>query len=94
MAPVPRAAPGLTQGAFFARNSPFRGMLSDMVNEDATMDFLTAKPLIALYFMLVSLVSAPFLIMITASEPIAQEYQTRGVRFVMLRCCERGGWSM
>jgi len=83
--PVQRAAPGLTQGAFFARGSPFRDMLGTLVTEPATMDYLTAKPLISLYFMLVSLVSVPFLIMITASEPIAQEQQTRGVRFVMLR---------
>ena len=82
---VQRAAPGLTQGAFFARNSPFREMLGSLVTEPATIDFLTAKPLISLYFMLVSLISVPFLIMITASEPIAQEQQTRGVRFVMLR---------
>jgi len=85
VAPVARAAPGLTQGAFFARGSPFRDVLGGMVTEPATMDFLTAKPLIALYFMLISLLSAPFLIMITASEPIAQEQQTRGVRFVVLR---------
>ncbi len=86
-APVPRSAPGAgpSQGAFFSRWSPFRNILSDQVNNEQTMDFLMKKPLIMLYFMLVCLFAVPILIMITASESIAQEHQTRGVRFTALR---------
>jgi ABC-type transport system involved in multi-copper enzyme maturation permease subunit len=84
--PPPSTAPtGPSQGAFFARNSPFRGVLGTEVADQATVDFLVAKPLIALFFMLICLLAVPILIMITASESIAQELQTRGVRFTALR---------
>jgi ABC-type transport system involved in multi-copper enzyme maturation permease subunit len=86
-APVARtpAGAGPSQGAFFSRYSPFRGILSGQVTDTTTLDFLVAKPLIALFFVLVCLFAVPILIMITASESIAQELQTRGVRFTALR---------
>ncbi|MGA2053328.1 MAG: ABC transporter permease subunit [Opitutales bacterium] len=83
--PATAVPKGPSQGAFFSRWSPFRGILSDQVTDPTTVDFLVAKPLIALFFMLVCLLAVPILIMITASESIAQEHQTRGVRFTALR---------
>lgn len=82
-APSPPDKP--SQGLFFSRRSPFRAVLRNQVSDDETMDFLVVQPPIALYYLLTSFMFVPFLIMITASETVAQEHQSRGVRFVAMR---------
>ena len=82
-APSPADKP--SQGLLFSRRSPFRAVLRNQVSDDATMDFLVVQPPISLYYLLTSFMFVPFLIMITAAETVAQEHQTRGVRFVAMR---------
>jgi len=62
----------------FQRGSPFRGLLSGSVDEEAAVDFMASKPAITLFHMFISLMAMPIIIMITSSESIAQEHQTRG----------------
>jgi ABC-type transport system involved in multi-copper enzyme maturation permease subunit len=87
--PVP-AAPASTstapaQGKLFQRGSPFRGLLRETVTEQSALDFLVSKPAIVLFHMLVSLAILPLITMLTSSESISQEHQSRGVRFIALR---------
>jgi len=74
-----------TQAKLFQRGSPFRGILSGSVDEQEAVDFMAALPPITLFHMLISLMILPMVIMITSSESISQEHQSRGVRFVALR---------
>ncbi|HTB63985.1 MAG TPA: ABC transporter permease subunit [Opitutales bacterium] len=69
----------------FEHNSPFRNILSSSVDGQSAIDFLSGMPAITLFHMFISLLIMPLVIMLTASESIAQEIQTRGVRFVGLR---------
>ena len=82
-APSPADKP--SQGILFSRGSPFRAVLRNQVSDNDTMDFLVVQPPIALFYLLTSFMFVPFLIMITAAETVAQEHQTRGVRFVSMR---------
>ena len=82
-APSPADKP--SQGILFSRGSPFRAVLRNQVSDNDTMDFLVVQPPIALFYLLTSFMFVPFLIMITAAETVAQEHQTRGVRFVAMR---------
>jgi ABC-type transport system involved in multi-copper enzyme maturation permease subunit len=69
----------------FERNSPFRNVLRGSVDGESAIDFLSGMPAITLFHMFISLLIMPLVIMLTSSESIAQEIQTRGVRFVGLR---------
>jgi len=82
-APIDPTKP--TQGRLFRRGSPFYGLLSGAVDEQKAVDFMASQPAITLFHMLISLMVLPMVIMITASESISQEHQSRGVRFVALR---------
>ena len=73
------------QARLFQRDSPFRGILSGSVDEQDAVDFLAAMPAITLLHMLISILIRPLVIMITSSESISQEHQSRGVRYVALR---------
>lgn len=85
LAPPPAIASAPSQAVLFSRRSPFRGLLSSMMTDQDTLAFVLSKPPIALFYTLVSFVTLPFLIMITSSETIAQEHQSRGVRFIAMR---------
>ncbi len=85
LTPPPAIASAPSQAVLFSRNSPFRGLLSSMLTEKDTLAFILSKPPIALFYTLISFMTLPFLIMITSSETIAQEHQTRGVRFIAMR---------
>ena len=74
-----------SQGILFSRRSPFRNILNKQLADPATMDFLVVKPPIALFYLLTSFMFVPFIIMITAADTVAQEHQSRGVRFVAMR---------
>ncbi len=80
---VTPAAP--RQDALYGRRSPFRGMVRNMMSTPELADFLLNLPPISLFYFTTSLLMVPFLIMITASETVAQEHQSRGVRFIALR---------
>ncbi len=69
----------------FERGSPFRMIVTGSINEQAAVDFLVAQSPITLFHFLISLSMLPLVIMITSSESIAQEHQTRGVRFIGMR---------
>jgi ABC-type transport system involved in multi-copper enzyme maturation permease subunit len=73
------------QGKLFQRGSPFRFILNSTVTNQAAQDFLVSKPAIVLFHMLVSLAILPLVTMLTSSESISQEHQSRGVRFIALR---------
>jgi ABC-type transport system involved in multi-copper enzyme maturation permease subunit len=74
-----------SQGKLFQRGSPFRGLLRGAVTGQAAQDFLLSQPPIVLFHMLVSLAILPLVTMLTSSESISQEHQSRGVRFIALR---------
>jgi ABC-type transport system involved in multi-copper enzyme maturation permease subunit len=78
--------PGMPEESrLFQRGSPFRGILSGNVDEEAAVEFMASKPAIVLFHLFISLTMMPMIIMITSSESIAQEHQSRGVRFIGLR---------
>jgi ABC-type transport system involved in multi-copper enzyme maturation permease subunit len=79
----PSTAP--EQNKLFQRGSPFRGMLRNSVVDQDAVEFLISMPPMALFYMLISFMFLPLLIMLTASESVAQEHQTRGTRFIALR---------
>ncbi len=74
-----------SQGRLFQRGSPFRGLLTGIAGEQSAAEYMASKPAITLFHMLISLMILPIIIMITSSESIAQEHQSRGVRFIGLR---------
>jgi ABC-type transport system involved in multi-copper enzyme maturation permease subunit len=73
------------QRDLFQETSPFRAMLRSVVTDNDTFYFLVAQPPITLFHFWISFFVMPLVIMLTSSESIAQEIQTRGVRFVGLR---------
>jgi ABC-type transport system involved in multi-copper enzyme maturation permease subunit len=85
--PAPAAPAGTSpsQAKLFQRGSPFREVLGRSVTDQAALEFLVSKPAVMLFHMLVSLGILPFITMLTSSESISQEQQSRGVRFMVLR---------
>jgi ABC-type transport system involved in multi-copper enzyme maturation permease subunit len=82
-APSPADKP--SQGILTQRNSPFNRVIFSAVTEPEAREFLEKQPPIVLFFTLTSFIFVPLLIMITSAETIAQEHQSRGVRFVAMR---------
>ena len=85
-APAPTANPNApAQRDLFQETSPFRTMLRSLVPDTETFNFLVSEPPVTLFHFWISFFVMPLVIMLTSSESIAQEHQTRGVRFVALR---------
>ncbi len=82
-APSPADKP--SQGILVTPNSPFSRLIFSGVQDPATKDFLVRQPPIVLFYTLASLFFTPLLILLTTSETIAQEHQSRGARFIVLR---------
>ncbi len=82
-APSPPDKP--SQGILTQRGSPFNRVIFSQVADPDARDFLEKQPPIILFFALVSFNFFPLLIMIASAETVAQEHQSRGVRFVAMR---------
>ncbi len=83
VAPSPPDKP--SQGILTARGSPFNRVIFSRITDPASRDFLERQPPIMLFFAYTSFALIPLLIMITAAETLAQEHQSRGIRFVAMR---------
>jgi ABC-type transport system involved in multi-copper enzyme maturation permease subunit len=83
LAPSPADKP--SQGILTARGSPFNRVIFSRVTDPESRDFLERQPPIMLFFAYTSFALIPLLIMITAAETLAQEHQSRGIRFVAMR---------
>jgi ABC-type transport system involved in multi-copper enzyme maturation permease subunit len=67
-------------------NDPaYRKNILDMFDDKDLANYLLTKPPIALFFQWISFLGVPGLIMMTASDTVAQETQNRGSRFTLLR---------
>jgi ABC-type transport system involved in multi-copper enzyme maturation permease subunit len=83
IAPSPADKP--SQGILTARGSLFNRVIFSQVADPNAREFLERQPPVVLFFVLTSFVFFPLLIMITSAEPVAQEHQSRGIRFVAMR---------
>ncbi len=82
-APSPSDKP--SQGILTSRGSVFNALVFNRFADAETRESLEKRPPIVLYFVLTSFFFVPLLIMITSAETVAQEHQSRGVRFVAMR---------
>ncbi len=82
-APSPSDKP--SQGILTARGSIFNALIFSQFADAETRESLEKQPPIVLYYVLTSFFFVPLLIMLTSAETVAQEHQSRGVRFVAMR---------
>jgi ABC-type transport system involved in multi-copper enzyme maturation permease subunit len=82
-APSPAEKP--SQSILNDRRSIFNRVIFSAVGDPDAREFLERQPPIVLFYALTSFLFIPLLIIITSAETVAQEHQSRGVRFVAMR---------